>query len=505
MYRSISAAFAVATFAFALPARALRAQQPEHPARADTTMRAMPGMAHDSMHAKRHDVTAASAGRKQPPMAGMSDTSSMARMAEPLGIPHTRMGSGTSWVPDASPVREYTTMAGPWMLMAHGDINLYYDHQGTVRGDDQVGSANWLMFMAMRNLAGGMLQLNTMLSAEPFTVGPRGYPLLLQSGEAYQGEALHDRQHPHDLFMELSARYERAIAPNLGVSLYAAPVGEPALGPVAFMHRPSAQNDPFATIAHHWQDVTHVSFGVATVGVFTHGMKLEGSWFNGREPDGNRYDFDFRKLDSYSGRLSVNPTPHWSLNASYGFLKSPEELHPDQSQHRIGASIMHTVRLGGGGEWASALIYGANQHRSLGQPAESFEHSAVLESNLQLDDRNSVFGRVTFVQKSAEDLVVSNVAPDTRFNLGTLMLGYVREIATFNGAEFGLGFRGEISQIPATLLPTYGTRHPAGIAVFGRIRPRITVHAHEMDPGMHHSMGPVRPAMSGAQHPGTMP
>lgn len=460
MHRSISTALAVALFASVSPARALRAQQHEHPAAADTMKHAMPGMAHDSM-------------------------SGMARMAEPLGIPHTRMGSGTSWVPDASPIREYTMMAGPWMLMAHGDINLYYDHQGTVRGDDQIGSANWIMFMAMRNAGGGMLRLNTMLSAEPFTVGPRGYPLLLQSGEAYQGEALHDRQHPHDLFMELSAIYERPIARNLGISLYAAPVGEPALGPVAFMHRPSAQNDPFATIAHHWQDVTHITFGVLTAGVFTHGMKLEGSWFNGREPDGNRYDFDFRKLDSYSARFSVNPTPHWSMNASYGFLKSPEELHPEQSQRRIGASIMHTVRFDRMGEWASALIWGANQHRSPGQPAESFEHSVVLESNLQFDDRNSVFGRVTFVQKSAEDLVVSDVPSDTRFNLGTLMLGYVREIATFSGAELGLGFRGEISQIPATLLPTYGTRHPAGIAVFGRIRPRMTVHAHEMDPGMH--------------------
>ena len=202
--------------------------------------------------------------------------------AAPLGIPHARMGSGTSWIPDASPIREYAGMTGPWMLMAHGDLNLYYDHQGTTRGDDQVGSANWLMLMAMRDAAGGMLRLSTMLSAEPFTVGPRGYPLLLQSGEAYQGEPLHDRQHPHDLFMELSATWERALTRRVGLSLYAAPVGEPALGPVAFMHRPSAENDPFATIAHHWQDVTHITFGVLTAGLFTRAEKLEVSLFNGR-------------------------------------------------------------------------------------------------------------------------------------------------------------------------------------------------------------------------------
>jgi hypothetical protein len=421
-----------------------------------------------------------------------------------LGIPHNRLGSGTSWIPDASPIREYAGMAGGWMLMAHGDINLYYDHQGTPRGDDQVGSANWLMVMAMRDAAGGMVRLNAMLSAEPFTVGPRGYPLLLQSGEAYQGEPLHDRQHPHDLFMELSATWERAITRTVGLSLYAAPVGEPALGPVAFMHRPSAENDPFATIAHHWQDVTHITFGVLTAGLFTHGVKLEASLFNGREPDGDRYNFDFHPLNSYSARLSANPSPRWSLNASWGVLKGPEELRPTETQHRIGASVMHVMPLGRGGTLASALIYGANQHRSPGAPPEAWEHSVVLESNLRLDDRNSVFGRGTFVQKSAEDLAVV-APPDTRFNLATLMLGYIREVAKFGGAELGLGVRGEIGLIPASLVPTYGTRHPAGIAVFGRIRPRLTRPEAAMDPGMHHGMELMPPASGTGAPPASGP
>jgi hypothetical protein len=424
--------------------------------------------------------------------------------AAPLGIPHARMGSGTSWIPDASPIREYAGMAGPWMLMAHGDVNLYYDHQGTTRGDDQVGSANWLMLMAMRDAAGGMLRLSTMLSAEPFTVGPRGYPLLLQSGEAYRGEPLHDRQHPHDLFMELSATWERALTRSVGLSLYAAPVGEPALGPVAFMHRPSAENDPFATIAHHWQDVTHITFGVLTAGLFTRAAKLEVSLFNGREPDGDRYDFDFHPLESYSARILLNPSPGWSLNASVGVLKSPEELHPDESQHRIGASIMHTRPLGRSGAWASSLIYGANQHRIPGEPAESFEHSVVLETTLRFDDRNSAFGRGTFVQKSPADLAVA-AAPGTRFNLGTLMLGYVREVATFGGAELGVGVRGEVGAVPAALLATYGTRHPAGLAVFGRIRPRLAAPAMAMDPGMHHGMGLMPPASGTAGPPASAP
>ncbi|MFI5235487.1 MAG: hypothetical protein ACHQXA_07250 [Gemmatimonadales bacterium] len=411
----------------------------------------------------------------------------MATMNEPLDVPHSRMGSGTSWIPDASSLREFTAMAGKWMLMGHGDVVLYGDHQGTPRGADQIGSTNWLMLMAMRNAGGGMLRFNTMLSAEPLTVAGGGYPLLLQSGESYQGLPLHDRQHPHNLFMELSALYERPVSPGLGVSLYVAPVGEPALGPVAFMHRPSAVDDPFASIAHHWQDVTHITFGVLTAGVFTHGVKLEVSWFNGREPDERRYAIELRPLDSWSVRLDVNPAPNWSLNASYGFLRSPEGLHPEQSQHRIGTSMMYTRPAGRSGEWATALIYGANQHLAPGQPAEAFEQSLVLESDLRLDDRNALFGRVTFVRKTAEDLVVAG-PPETRFNLGALSLGYVRGIAAMGPLALDAGIRGEIGLVPAALRPVYGTGTPAGLALFVRLRPRISARAPTMGPAMEGGM-----------------
>src|SRR5215831_6530849 len=150
------------------------------------------------------------AGHQHAGMPGMEPDSTM--VMAPLGVPHSRMGSGTSWVPDASAMRHYhyQKQAGRWMLMSHGVIDVYFDHQGTLRGADQVGSTNWVMGMAMGRLGGGMLQLDAMLSAEPLTVGGRGYPLLLQSGESHDGNSLHDRQHPHDLFMELSANYEHA-------------------------------------------------------------------------------------------------------------------------------------------------------------------------------------------------------------------------------------------------------------------------------------------------------
>ncbi len=209
-------------------------------------MAPMPGMSapHDTA-ARPHDA----------------DDEMAERMAGVLGIPHTWLGSGTSWQPEAAPHYGWHFVRGSWTLMIHGVAYAEYDDQLGPRCDDQLGSINWGMFMAMHSPWGGMLHLHGMLSAEPATIGSEGYPLLLQSGESYHGETLHDRQHPHDLFMEVAAIYEHPVARNLALSLYVAPVGEPAIGPVAFPHRSSAASDPLAPLGHHWQDATHITFG----------------------------------------------------------------------------------------------------------------------------------------------------------------------------------------------------------------------------------------------------
>ena len=390
----------------------------------------------------------------------------------PLGIPETRMGSGTSWLPDASPMHAAHVTLGVWTLMLHGEGFFQYDWQGGSRGSDQLGIVNWAMGAASRTLGGGQLQFRAMMSAEPWTIGSRGYPLLVQSGESYQGAPLHDRQHPHDLFMELAAQYERPVARHLGLSLYVAPVGEPAVGPVAFPHRPSAADDPLAPISHHWQDGTHITFGVLTTGVFARSVKLEASWFNGREPDENRTNFDYagRRLDSYSGRLTVNPGSRWSLSAWYAYLKSPEGLHPDESLHRIGAAALTTQPVGTAGTWSSALIYGANNQIGTGK----LQSSVVLESALDLDGTNSFFGRAEYVRKSAEELVIPSVPPTTEYDVGALTLGYVRTVGTAAGLAAAAGVRGSIDFVPPSLEPIYGSRAPGGLAIYIRLRPART-------------------------------
>ena len=404
-----------------------------------------------------------------PLQAQMHMQHSMRMDERPLGIPESRMGSGTSWLPDTSPMHAIHIMLGDWTLMVHGKGCVQYDWQGGSRGSNQLGIVNWAMAAASRSVGGGRLELRGMLSAEPWTISGRGYPLLLQSGESYQGVPLHDRQHPHDLFMELAALYERPVALNLGLSLYLAPVGEPAMGPVAFPHRPSAADDPLAPISHHWQDGTHITFGVVTAGVFTRGVKLEGSRFNGREPDDHRTDFDYsgRKLDSYSVRLTANPGPRWSLSAWYGYLKSPEVLHPDESLHRYGVAALTTQPFARRGQWASALIWGANDQIGSGQPS----HSVVLESSLDLDETNAVFGRAEYVRKSAQALVIPSVSPTVEYDVGALALGYRRTVGTFGGFAAGVGARGALNFVPASLEPEYGSRTPVGVAVYLQLRP----------------------------------
>ena len=422
----------------------------------------------------------------QDPMPGMT-MPEMQMDRGTLGISMERMGSGTTWIPDAVPLPSLHFTASGWELMLHGFVFGQYDWQDGPRGDDQVGSLNWGMLMASRPLAGGTVQFRTMLSLDPATVGGRGYPLLLQTGESYRGEPLHDRQHPHDFFMEVAALYERAVAPNVALSLYVAPSGEPALGPVAFMHRPSAMDDPFAPLGHHWQDATHIIFGVITAGAFTRRWKLEGSAFNGREPDDRRWNFQRIRLDSYSGRITFNPNEHWSLTAGYGYLKSPEALEPDESMRRIVASVLHGIRIGPEAHWASALVYGTNDHE--GHPRSL---SVLAESELVLDRWNTFLIRAEMVQKSGAELVLdeppANLDPDELFDVGALSLGYVRELGRIGGTTIGIGGRGTVNFVPRQLEDAYGSRTPTGAAFFIRIRPR-----HEPMggmPGMHEGHSP---------------
>jgi hypothetical protein len=367
----------------------------------------------------------------------------------PLGLSMSRQGSGTSWQPDASPVNAVHAGLGEWKLMIHGLLFAGVNVQGGDRGDEQLSAPSWLMLMAHRPVGESELAFRAMLSFDAAVMGERGYPLLLQTGESVDGEPLVDRQHPHDLFMELAGMYTALLGERFAVQLYGGPAAEPALGPVAYPHRRSAMFDPLAPLSHHWQDSTHISFGVATLGVMTRRAKLEACVFNGREPDEHRFDLDLRSFDSYSARLSVNPNEHWSGQVSFGDLETPEGLEPEIGIRRATASIMHVGSYGPIETLAATAVWGRN-NPSDGEASDSF----LIESSFELGD-----------------LGLEGPMDEEKFPVGSFVLGYVHDFGPTAGLVPGIGARGAINVVGDELESIYGTRTPVGAMVVVRLEP----------------------------------
>jgi len=409
--------------------------------------------------------------RMHPPSHGSGAAGMEMHSTINLADPMSREGSGTSWLPDSSPMYGRMFMFGENMLMLHGAIFPRYTNVSTRRGDDRIDAPNWFMAMYSHPLWNdAQFGSRLMMSLDPLTEGGRGYPLLFQTGEVWNGEPLHDRQHPHDLFDELSFSLSQKFEHDLSAYVYFGYPGEPALGPPAFMHRPSAMDDPDAPIGHHWQDSTHITFGVATGGLQWRNVKLEGSIFTGREPDEDRYDFDRPRFNSYSGRLSWNPTKNLALQASFGYIKSPEEVDPKTNIHRTTASAIYNLPLGKDTNWSNTFVWGQNNATEEGK-TQSF----LIESNYQRG-RTTVYFRWERVEKSGHELVL-NEAADTRiFPVAGYTLGYVRDLSHGNGLDIGLGTQFTINNRPDTFDRYYGDDLGYAFEFFLRIRPSL--HSH---------------------------
>jgi hypothetical protein len=399
-----------------------------------------------------------------------------------LADPMSREGSGTSWIPDSSPMYGRMFMFGENMLMLHGAIFPRYTNVSTRRGDDRIDAPNWIMAMYSHLLwDNAQFGSRLMMSLDPLTEGGRGYPLLFQTGEVWNGEPLHDRQHPHDLFDELSFSLSQKFEHDLSAYIYFGYPGEPALGPPAFMHRPSAMDDPDAPIGHHWQDSTHITFGVATGGLQWRNIKIEGSIFTGREPDEDRYDFDRPRFDSYSGRLSWNPTRNLALQVSYGYIKSPEEVDPKTNIHRTTASAIYNLPLGRDTNWSNTFVWGQNNATEEGK-TQSF----LIESNYQRG-RDTVYFRWEHVGKSGHELVLNEAAHTRIFPVAGYTLGYVRDLSHGNSIDIGLGTQFTINNRPDTLDKYYGDDLGYAFQFFLRIRPSL--HSHGGHEQMQHVAG----------------
>jgi hypothetical protein len=378
--------------------------------------------------------------------------------------------SGTSAEPNSTAVPMLMTVKGSWTLMLHGVAFLNVDQQSGPRGADKVFSTNWFMPMAQRKLGPGTFTARTMLSFEPATITGRYYPELFQQGETAYGKPIVDGQHPHDFFMELAALYDLNLGERSLLSFYAAPVGDPAMGPTAFPHRASASEDPIAPLGHHLEDSTHIADDVVTLGLTHSIVRLEASGFHGREPDEFRWNIDSGTIDSWSTRLTVQPGQNWSAQYSFAHLTSPEALSPQDNIQRMTASVMYNRPIARG-NWASSLIWGRNRVTETGLVWNGY----LLESTLRFAENNYIWTRIENVDRTNELLLKNQFEPPDFHEsiIGRVQAytaGYDRDFKLIPHLETALGAQVTLYQDGGQLAQIYGV-HPVGVVMFLRVRP----------------------------------
>jgi hypothetical protein len=385
--------------------------------------------------------------------------------------------SGTDAEPNSVENPMIMVQKGEWTLMFHGATFLNSEQQSGPRGGDKVFSTNWFMPMAARPIGPGQLTLRAMLSLEPATITERRYPELFQQGETAFGKPINDGQHPHDFFMELAALYDLRLGEYALLSLYAAPMGDPALGPPAYPHRASATEDPLAPLGHHQQDSTHIADEVVTAGLTYRCFRIEGSGFHGREPDEFRWDLDSGKINSWSTRLTAQPGDNWSIEYSLAHLTSPESLHPQEDEQRMTASVMYNRRLAKG-EWTSLLLWGRNHML----PTRENFNSYLAESTFRFAVDERVWTRIENVDRTTELLLGEAAEPagfQERFlaRIQAYSFGYDHGFHFIPGVATAFGGQVTLYDAPAFLDPIYGS-YPAGAVLFVRVRPTGNQHHH---------------------------
>jgi hypothetical protein len=433
----------------------------------------MPGAEKKGSAAPAHDHASTSGG-----MPGMNHGEHMNK----AGMYLMNLASGTSLNPQSWPMPMLMPRLGSWNLMIMGQAFLVTTQQSGPRGGDKLYSANWGMASAEHRLGRGSFMFQSMFSLEPATVTNRRYPLLFQTGETAYGNPLTDAQHPHDFFMGLGLHYAHPLGENTLLHFYYAPVGDPALGPVAFPHRASALELPQAALGHHWQDSTHIANNVATIGLKHKWLRLEASGFYGTEPNEGRWNIDWGPMNSYSGRISVFPSENWMAQFSAGRLAEPERAAaigahaaPHGDVVRTTASVHYTRPVESGNAWSTSLIWGRNHNIDSQRNTNSY----LLETLYPLARRDFLTARVEVAEKDelfADNHDLEHAVAQTAgsvFRIQAYTGGYTRDISTSRNLETGIGANVTVYGVPAAIKPYYGN-HPWGVNVFLRFRLKPT-------------------------------
>jgi hypothetical protein len=392
------------------------------------------------------------------------------------------LSSGTSVEPKVVPefVPMIHTTFGNWSLMFHANVFAVKTKESGPRGAGKFFSTNWFMPMITRDFGRQTIAFRTMFSLEPATITERRYPELFQSGETAFGLPIVDGQHPHNLVMEISGRYDIRTTEMTRLYIYGGPVAEPALGPTAYPHRPSASENPLAALGHHQQDSTHISYSVITTGFSGGPIQLEASTFHGGEPGENRWTIGTGRPDSFSSRVAVAVGSTLTGQFSAGRLNHREVLEPNLATLRTTASIEHDVRFEGG-HISSSLIWGRN--KDLPSNGVWIFNAYTAESTINFKERNWAWTRIENLDRdrtllTGETPAALHVQEDPIARIQAYTFGYERDLL-FGPSylNIGLGAQATAYGIPLLLKSIYG-EHPAAISFFLHVRPTGNMSAH---------------------------
>ena len=378
-------------------------------------------------------------------------------------------------VPARAQDHDHDHAPSAWTFMQDGVVWVMFNDQGSPRGKTEIKAPNWWMGMFERRVGRGTLTFDAMLSLDAATVGAQGYSHIFQIGETYQGNALIDHQHPHDFLMQAAAIWRQPFVRGTTLTLAGAPVGEPALGPVAFMHRSSAVENPMSPLSHHTLDSTHITMGVLTASLEKNAFQVESSVFHGREPDENRWDLmDPGALDSWSVRGWWRPSREWSAQVSYGFITQPDALEEGNVKRTTASLTWDKPRPDG----STALTLAWGRNWKIGGT-----YDAVLAELTRTYGWNgTIYWRTEVVQ--VEDDVLRTgvhifqggrkkahvVLPGRRDFVGAFTIGATKTFWQPRRWDAAAGGQVTTYAVPAQLAPFYGNQ-PWSVQLFVRVRP----------------------------------
>ncbi len=330
-----------------------------------------------------------------------------------------------------------------WKLHHHTVLTLANSNQSGPRGGEKTFVTGMYMVQASRAInTSTNIKLSLMLSPDPF-MGKAGYPLLLQAGETADGVTpLVDAQHPHDLFMDMSATLTHRFSDDLSGYVKAGWPSEVTFGPTTFMHRASGERLPVAPLTHHWFDSTHVSMGMVAAGVSKGPLTFEATRFTGREPDEKRFDLESPRLDSTAARVTWQMIPNVRAQASWMRQTGPEFISPDEDVLKLSASIeAHVAGID------TTFAFGRKQHPgSDHKPNDAW----LAEATWPVAPQWYVLGRYERVR-------THELGPDDYW-VAKSQLGAMRDFTLTDNAKLGVGLVRQWNDVPTALEASYGPK-----------------------------------------------